>query len=145
MNVRQFSCKGVKEMKRHTAREKALQALFQIDVGHIAPEEAIRNVVNEDEIDPFLQQLVFGVVEHQTEIDELLRNNLEKWTLERVANVDRAILRMATYEMKYVDDVPVKVSLDEAIELAKKFSDDKSSRFINGVLSKVKDALHITE
>ncbi len=132
-------------MKRHTAREKALQALFQIDVGHIAPEEAIRNVVNEDEIDPFLQQLVFGVVEHQTEIDELLRNNLEKWTLERVANVDRAILRMATYEMKYVDDVPVKVSLDEAIELAKKFSDDKSSRFINGVLSKVKDALHITE
>ncbi|MBA2873418.1 transcription antitermination factor NusB [Thermaerobacillus caldiproteolyticus] len=132
-------------MKRHAAREKALQALFQIDVGRITPEEAVQNVVHEEEVDPFLQQLVFGVVEHQEEIDELLRSNLEKWTLERVANVDRAILRMATYEMKYVDDVPVKVSLDEAVELAKKFGDAKSSRFVNGVLSKVKDALHITE
>lgn len=131
-------------MKRHTAREKALQALFQIDVGRIEPEEAIRNVVNEDEIDPFLRELVFGVVKHQDEIDELLRNNLEKWTLERVANVDRSILRMATYEMKYVEDVPFKVSFDEAIELAKKFGDDKSSRFINAVLSKVKDALQLS-
>lgn len=131
-------------MKRHTAREKALQALFQIDVGRIEPEEAIRNVVNEDEIDPFLRELVFGVVKHQDEIDELLRNNLEKWTLERVANVDRSILRMATYEMKYVEDVPFKVSFDEAIELAKKFGDDKSSRFINAILSKVKDALQLS-
>ncbi|MBB5325262.1 N utilization substance protein B [Anoxybacillus tepidamans] len=131
-------------MKRHTAREKALQALFQIDVGRIEPEEAIHNVVNEDEIDPFLRELVFGVVEHRDEIDELLRNNLEKWTLERVANVDRSILRMATYEMKYVEDVPFKVSFDEAIELAKKFGDDKSSRFINAVLSKVKDALQMS-
>lgn len=128
-------------MKRHTAREKALQALFQIDVGRIEPEEAIQNVVQDEAVDPFLHQLVFGVIEHQAEIDELLRSNLEKWTLERVANVDRSILRMATYEMKYIDDVPVNVSFDEAIELAKKFGDDKSSRFINAVLSKVKDAL----
>ncbi|WP_027407746.1 transcription antitermination factor NusB [Anoxybacteroides tepidamans] len=128
-------------MNRHTAREKALQALFQIDVGRIEPEQAIRSVVNEGEEDPFLRQLVFGVIEHQAEIDELLRANLEKWTLERVANVDRSILRMATYEMKYVEDVPIKVSFDEAIELGKKFGDDKSGRFINGVLSKVKDAL----
>ncbi|ANB57651.1 transcription antitermination factor NusB [Anoxybacillus sp. B7M1] len=130
-------------MKRHTAREKALQALFQIDVGHIEPEEAIQNVIKkEEEADPFLRQLVFGVMEHQTEIDALLSDHLEKWTLQRVANVDRAILRMATYEMKYTEDVPVKVILDEAIELAKKFGDDKSGRFINGVLSKVKDALY---
>ncbi|BDG36729.1 transcription antitermination factor NusB [Saccharococcus caldoxylosilyticus] len=132
-------------MKRHEAREKALQALFQVDVGHIPPEEALQNVTGGKEADPFLQQLVYGVVEHQQEIDELLRANLEKWTLERVANVDRAILRMATYEMKYVDDVPVKVSLDEAVELAKKFGDTKSGSFVNGVLSKVKDALHIQE
>lgn len=106
-------------MKRHEAREKALQALFQIDVGRIAPEEALANVIGEEEVDPFLRRLVMGVVEHREEIDELLRANLEKWTLERVANVDRAILRMATYEMKYVDEVPVSVSLDEAVELAK--------------------------
>jgi N utilization substance protein B len=132
-------------MKRHEAREKALQALFQIDVGRIPPEEALQNVTGGEETDSFLRQLVFGVTEHQEEIDELLRANLEKWTLERVANVDRAILRMATYEMKYLDDVPVKVSLDEAVELAKKFGDTKSGRFVNGVLSKVKDALHIQE
>lgn len=132
-------------MKRHTAREKALQALFQIDVGRIEPEEAMQNVVDGGEIDPFFRQLVLGVVEHQAEIDELLRNNLEKWTLERVANVDRSILRMATYEMKYVDDVPVNVSFDEAIELAKKFGDDKSSKFINAVLSKVKNALNLSK
>ncbi|KYD13683.1 hypothetical protein B4168_0504 [Anoxybacillus flavithermus] len=132
-------------MKRHEAREKALQALFQIDVGRIPPEEALQNVMGGEEADSFLRQLVFGVTEHQEEIDELLRANLEKWTLERVANVDRAILRMAAYEMKYLDDVPVKVSLDEAVELAKKFGDTKSGRFVNGVLSKVKDALHIQE
>ncbi|KYD25691.1 MULTISPECIES: transcription antitermination factor NusB [Anoxybacillaceae] len=132
-------------MKRHEAREKALQALFQVDVGHIPPEEALQNVTGDKEVDPFLRQLVMGVTEHQEEIDALLRANLEKWRLERVANVDRAILRMATYEMKYVDDVPVKVSLDEAVELAKKFGDTKSGSFVNGVLSKVKDALHIQE
>ncbi len=132
-------------MKRHEAREKALQALFQVDVGHIPPEEALQNVTGGKEVDPFLRHLVIGVTEHQEEIDALLRANLEKWTLERVANVDRAILRMATYEMKYVDDVPVKVSLDEAVELAKKFGDTKSGSFVNGVLSKVKDALHIQE
>jgi N utilization substance protein B len=132
-------------MKRHEAREKALQALFQVDVGHIPPNEALQNVTEGKEADPFLRQLVYGVMEHQQEIDELLRANLEKWTLERVANVDRAILRMATYEMKYVDDVPVNVSLDEAVELAKKFGDTKSGSFVNGVLSKVKDALYIQE
>ena len=132
-------------MKRHEAREKALQALFQVDVGHIPPEEALQNVTGDKEVDPFLRQLVMGVTEHQEEIDALLRANLEKWRLERVANVDRAILRMATYEMKYVEDVPVKVSLDEAVELAKKFGDTKSGSFVNGVLSKVKDALHIQE
>ncbi|RAK22330.1 NusB antitermination factor [Anoxybacillus vitaminiphilus] len=130
-------------MKRHTAREKALQALFQVDVGGIDPEEAIKNVVDEEEIDSFLRQLVFGVVNHQEEIDQLLRDNLEKWRLERVANVDRSILRMAAYEMKYIDDIPVSVTMDEAIELAKKFGDDKSSRFVNGVLSKVKNALEL--
>ena len=127
-------------MKRHTAREKALQALFQIDVGDIEPHAAIANVV-ETETDPFMETLVFGVVEHQKEIDDILRQHLEKWTLERVANVDRSILRMAVFEMKYMDDIPLSVSIDEAIELAKVFGDEKSSRFINGVLAKIKETL----
>ncbi|MER2140145.1 MAG: transcription antitermination factor NusB, partial [Priestia megaterium] len=85
----------------------------------------------------FLESLVLGVVEHQQEIDELLRNHLEKWTLDRVATVDRVILRIAVYEMKYEEEIPTSVTLNEAIELAKTFGDDQSSKFINGVLSKV--------
>ncbi|MDQ0244383.1 N utilization substance protein B [Bacillus fengqiuensis] len=124
-------------MKRRTAREKALQALFQYDLGQTEPIEAIRNVVQTEEIDPFLQKLVLGTVEHVEEIDATLRKHLEKWTLERVAAVDRAILRLAVYEMTYEEDIPTSVSLNEAIELAKKFSDSQANRFINGVLSKV--------
>ncbi|RBN42846.1 transcription antitermination factor NusB, partial [Priestia megaterium] len=70
-------------------------------------------------------------------IDERLRNHLEKWTLDRVATVDRVILRIAVYEMKYEEEIPTSVTLNEAIELAKTFGDDQSSKFINGVLSKV--------
>ncbi|HYK71542.1 MAG TPA: transcription antitermination factor NusB, partial [Pseudoneobacillus sp.] len=84
-------------------------------------------------------KLVFGVMEHQTEIDENIKVHLEKWTLERLANVDRSLLRMAIFEMKYCsDEVPVNVILDEAIEIAKMYGDDQSSRFINGVLAKIK-------
>ncbi|MFL0470768.1 transcription antitermination factor NusB [Priestia sp. 179-F W1.4 NHS] len=124
-------------MKRHTARQKALQALFQHDLGQTEPMEAIGNVVQNEKYDQFLESLVLGVVEHQQEIDELLRNHLEKWTLDRVATVDRVILRIAVYEMKYEEEIPTSVTLNEAIELAKTFGDDQSSKFINGVLSKV--------
>jgi len=124
-------------MKRHTSRQKALQALFQHDLGQTEPMEAIGNVVQNEKSDQFLESLVLGVVEHQQEIDELLRNHLEKWTLDRVATVDRVILRIAVYEMKYEEEIPTSVTLNEAIELAKTFGDDQSSKFINGVLSKV--------
>ncbi|KLV30298.1 transcription antitermination factor NusB [Priestia megaterium] len=124
-------------MKRHTARQKALQALFQHDLGQTEPMEAIGNVVQNEKSDQFLESLVLGVTEHQQEIDELLRNHLEKWTLDRVATVDRVILRIAVYEMKYEEEIPTSVTLNEAIELAKTFGDDQSSKFINGVLSKV--------
>lgn len=125
-------------MKRRTAREKAVQALFQIDVSQTDLEEAIENVLEEDqEIDSFLEQLVHGTVRHMDVIDQELKSNLEKWSLDRLGNVDRAILRLAVFEMKYLDDVPVNVSMNEAVELAKTFSDETSSRFINGVLSKM--------
>ncbi|WP_010284564.1 transcription antitermination factor NusB [Bacillus timonensis] len=128
-------------MKRRTARQKAMQSLFQVDVSGSDPNEAIESVLEDESSDPFLEQIVYGVIEHKEEIDSLLREHLEKWNLERLANVDRSILRMAVYEMKYVEEIPVKVSIDEAIELAKEFGDDSSSRFINAILSKIKDAL----
>jgi transcription antitermination protein NusB len=129
-------------MKRRTAREKALQALFQIDVSKAEPDAAIEHVLENGRGDEYLTRLVKGTVEHHDEIDETIQKHLEKWTLERLANVDRNLLRMAVYELKYCrDEVPANVVLDEAIEIAKIYGDEQSGRFINGVLSKVKESL----
>lgn len=82
-----------------------------------------------------------GVLNNQVSIDETIKQYLENWTLERIANVDRNILRLATYEMIYgqADDVPVNVAIDEAVEIAKLYGDDQSGRFVNGLLSKIKE------
>jgi N utilization substance protein B len=129
-------------MKRRTAREKALQALFQIDVSSTEPSVAIEHVLEGEHNDEYLTKLVNGVIDHLDEIDQLIKANLEKWSLERLATVDRNLLRIAVFELKYLhDDVPEKVVLDEAIEIAKLYGDHQSSKFINGVLSKVKQHL----
>jgi len=129
-------------MKRRTAREKALQALFQIDVSNTEPSLAIEHVLDGETSDDYLNQLVVGVVEQKEEIDALISENLEKWSLDRLATVDRNLLRMAAFELKFSQDIPDNVILDEAIEIAKIYGDDQSSKFINGVLSKIKEKLH---
>ncbi|KAA0549471.1 transcription antitermination factor NusB [Bacillus sp. BGMRC 2118] len=126
-------------MKRRTAREKAIQALFQLDLNEQEPSLAIEHVLEGKESDEFLEQLVLGTTENKQEIDNILIKNLENWSLDRIGNVDRAILRLAVYEMKYEESIPQNVSINEAIELAKIFGDDESSKFINSVLSKVLD------
>ncbi|WP_160721584.1 transcription antitermination factor NusB [Bacillus sp. USDA818B3_A] len=128
-------------MKRRTAREKALQALFQIDVSSTEPSLAIDHVLEGEASDEYLNQLVLGVVEQKDAIDPLISKHLEKWTLDRLATVDRNLLRMAAYELKFSRDIPQNVILDEAIEIAKIYGDDQSSKFINGVLSKLKETL----
>ncbi|PLR84489.1 transcription antitermination factor NusB [Bacillus sp. V33-4] len=129
-------------MKRRTAREKALQALFQIDVSQAEPDSAIEHVLEEAPGDEYLTRLVSGVVEHKEELDGMIKVHLEKWTLERLATVDRNLLRMAAFELAYCkEEVPQNVVLDEAIEIAKLYGDEQSSRFINGVLSKIKQQL----
>jgi N utilization substance protein B len=135
--------KGVKDiMKRRTAREKALQALFQIDVSNTEPDLAIEHVLEGEAGDDYLSRLVFGVVENKKEIDQLIKGHLEKWSMERLATVDRNLLRIAVFELKFIkNEVPENVILDEAIEIAKIYGDDQSSRFINGVLSNVKQKL----
>ncbi|TMU86616.1 transcription antitermination factor NusB [Bacillus sp. BHET2] len=125
-------------MKRRVAREKALQALFQIDMSGMEPDVALTNVLEEEaKMDAYLQQLVLGFVENQERIDGHIRENLEKWSFDRLAKVDRNILRLGVYELLFVEDVPNKVVINEAVEIAKIFGDDQSSKFINGVLSKV--------
>ena len=89
----------------------------------------------------FLTQLVNGAVENKEIIDETIKKNLENWTLERLATVDRNLLRLSVYELLYCKDTPPNVVMDEAIEIAKLYGDDQSSKFINGVLSKIKEQL----
>jgi len=130
-------------MKRRTAREKALQALFQIDLAQSDVQDAISSVLEDQPKDEYLDFLVVGAVENLENIDEIIKANLENWTIERLANIDRNILRIATFEMLKSTDVPVNVVMDESIEIAKAYGDDQSSKFVNAVLSKVKLYLHL--
>jgi N utilization substance protein B len=123
-------------MKRRTAREKAVQCLFQIDMANVPVDDAIAMVMEDSDGDPqYLRYLVDGVMEHQQEIDAEIRKYLRGWKLERIPNVDRAILRLAFFEIMFEEDTPEKVVMNEAIEIAKLFSDEQSYRYINGVLS----------
>lgn len=128
-------------MKRREAREKALQALFQIDVGKVERELAIEHVVEESEADPYLVQLVNGTTDQLEKIDSLISSNLENWKMDRLSNIDRNILRITTYELLFNEEVPQNAAINEAIELAKLFGDDQSPKFINAVLSKIKESL----
>ncbi|AAP11096.1 MULTISPECIES: N utilization substance protein NusB [Bacillaceae] len=130
-------------MKRRTARERAMQALYQMDItGELEPKVAVENTLDEgEETNEFLESLVVGFVENKEAIDEAIRQNLKKWKLERISIVDRSILRVAVYEMKYMEEIPHNVTINEAIEIAKTFGDEESRRFINGVLSNIKDTL----
>ncbi|WHY55044.1 transcription antitermination factor NusB [Peribacillus simplex] len=125
-------------MKRREAREKSLQALYQMDIANSNAEEAMESVLDGAPTDEYFKKLVMGITENRERIDGMIRDNLENWTLERLANIDRNLLRIAVYEMVHSEDVPVSVAMNEAIEIAKKFGDDQSSSFVNAVLSKVK-------
>jgi N utilization substance protein B len=121
-------------MKRRIARELALQALFQLDSHEISIEEAIGHVTDEE--DAFLTQLVRGVIENKEQIDASLTEKLENWSLARLPKIERTVLRIAIYELLFMEDAPAKVVINESLEICKIFGDEKSSRFVNGVLSK---------
>ncbi|MCP8967050.1 transcription antitermination factor NusB [Ectobacillus ponti] len=130
-------------MKRRTAREKAMQALYQMDIaGETDVQTLIANTLEEgEESNEFLEALVQGCVEHRDELDQMISQYLENWKLDRVSTVDRNILRIAAYEMKFMGDIPPSVSINEAIEVSKVYGDDESRRFVNGVLSKIKETM----
>jgi transcription antitermination protein NusB len=126
---------------RRKAREAALQILYQIDVSKNTPKEALRLFWSEHsslpEVEEFGDRLVEGVVRNQPEIDRLIESHSTHWKLNRMACVDRNILRIAVYELLYCHDIPKSVSLNEAIELGKKFGTEDSGAFINGVLDNI--------
>ena len=123
-------------MKRREAREKAVQSLFQLEGTELTIEEAMAYVLEEQETDAFFENVVRGTVENQEAIDASLTEKLENWSLGRLGKIDRTILRLAVYELLYTPETPQSVVMNEAIELSKTFGDDKTSKFVNGVLSK---------
>jgi len=128
---------------RRRARQRALQVLFLWDARRVPVDQVLREYYDvlyseeKPERDEFAANLLRGTVEHLTEIDDQISRHAEHWRMERMPSVDRNILRMAVYEMSH-GGTPAPVAIDEALELARKFSGEESVQFINGVL----DAVH---
>lgn len=126
---------------RRKSREIALQVLYQLD---ITQQDAIRVLAQFQEHfsphqanDDFMKRLVLGVLEHRQEIDRLIEQYSENWRLERMNIIDRTILRMATFELLYYKEIPPKVTLNEAIDLGKRYGTEDSGSFINGILDRI--------
>lgn len=123
---------------RHRARITALQALFEIDCAHHKPAAVIERRLHDAPLPEagadFARDLVQGVSAHREQLDLLVGRYAPEWPVDQIAIIDRNILRMAIYEILMCDDTPVKVAINEAVELAKEFGSDSSGRFVNGVL-----------
>ncbi|HEY2028761.1 MAG TPA: transcription antitermination factor NusB [Myxococcales bacterium] len=127
---------------RTRARECALQALYQLDVSGGDPRDTLRGILAhfeeaDKETAQFADELVRGVQSERRAIDDIIQKSSTNWKLDRMARVDRNILRLAVYEMLRRADVPVRVTLNEAVELGKKFGSEESSAFVNGVLDRI--------
>jgi len=127
---------------RKQTREKAMKLLYQIQIQRDDIKEQIERFLEEHDISEdadreYFLDVVNGVIERQQELDQLISRHLKGWTIGRMPKVDLAITRLSSYEMKYRFDIPPNVSINEAVELAKKYCGDQSRSFINGVLGKV--------
>jgi transcription antitermination factor NusB len=134
--------------KRSKARESALQILYQIDVTS-DPVDAILNQYwhtrnRNPEVVDFANEIIKGTTEHLSEIDAIISQHSESWEISKMPIVDRNILRFAIYEILYMDDIPPKVTIDEAVDLANSYGTSNSGKFINGILDKIM-TLHINE
>lgn len=127
-------------LSRHQVREEAFQVLFALQTDSDADLATIYQSIpyhDQHQIPEYLKTLVEGVNEHQGELDQEISSLLaDDWTIDRLAKPDLVILRLGLFEIQYVDDVPAAVAINEALELAKTFSNDKSRKFINGALGK---------
>ena len=127
---------------RRRAREIALQVLYQKELNCVGVEEALNLFGNNFEVlkgaMDFSERLVKGVEEHREDLDRVIEQYSSNWKVDRMAHVDRAILRIATYELLYCNDIPPRVAINEAIDIGKKYGSEDSGAFINGILDKVK-------
>src|SRR6516164_5987866 len=128
--------------RRSRGREVALQVLYQVEQNPgISPTEIhrfiTRRLLDDRKLCEFTESLTAGVKEHQAALDAMIANVAENWRLDRMAAIDRNILRLGAYEMLHCPEVPAKVAINEALELAKRYSTAHSSRFVNGILDRV--------
>jgi transcription antitermination protein NusB len=124
---------------RSKARKRALDVLYEADLRTVDPVSTLAERVRlaEPPVNDYTIELVEGVQSHRDRIDAILAEYAEGWTIDRMPEVDRAVLRLGIYELLWRDDVPDAVAIDEAVELAKSLSTDESPRFVNGVLARV--------
>lgn len=131
---------------RRKAREQALQALYEIDVAEHEKAQVLDSILVEEntfkENNTFVLELVTGVLQNKEKIDSNIKNFAPIWPIEQISIIDRNILRLAIFEILLNNKVPVKVAINEAVELAKTFGSDSSARFINGVLGSVSSLVH---
>ncbi len=129
-------------MRRRTqARELALKILYAVDISKDECRDVSRNFWDNNdfkkEVREYAQKLVDGTCQRSKEIDKLITKYTDNWRLDRMAVIDRNIIRMACFELLFVDEIPPKVAINEAVDLAKRFGDEESGRFVNGVLDKI--------
>ncbi|RMD93872.1 MAG: transcription antitermination factor NusB [Calditrichaeota bacterium] len=133
---------------RRKARELALQACYAYELSGNPPQQVLETVILSSDTDPnvkeFAARLFRITIGHVDEFNELIKKKAANWELERIAIIDKILLRMALCEFLYFDDIPPKVSIDEAIEIAKKFSTENSGRFVNGILDAILNELQKT-
>lgn len=135
---------------RREAREAALKSIYAVEVGKNSPQQATKLIIkpsldNDTESVNFAEKLLLTTVDSASEHDQLIEDHIKNWDVGRLAIIDKLILRMAISELLYFDDVPTKVSINEAIELAKDFSTRKSGNFVNGILDAILNTLNSEE
>ena len=122
-------------MNRYKQREQAFTLIFQSLFGENTPEQIVNTLEEEEEtIGDYAKELLFGVCEKSEELDNTVAQFSKGWKLSRISKTNISILRLAVYEMKYVDDVPDSVAINEAVELAKKYATKEDASFVNGIL-----------
>ncbi|HXF86260.1 MAG TPA: transcription antitermination factor NusB [Anaerolineales bacterium] len=131
---------------RTRARALALQALYEIDVAHHPPAEVFQARLEETPLPPelaeFARRIIFGVLPIAEQLDQLIAKYAPEWPLDQIAAIDRNILRIACWEFGVSHETPLKVAINEAVELAKLYGSDSAPRFVNGVLGSVAEHLH---
>jgi N utilization substance protein B len=127
--------------KRRKSREFALQVLYQLNISKQDALTALtqfrEHFISDEEVDAFQKRLVLGVLEHCSELDRLIERYSENWRLDRINLVERNILRMAIFELLFCEEIPPKVTINEAIDLGKRYGSEDSGSFINGILDRI--------